>query len=293
MILTPIRVGRYVIVLFILTTGITFVIHTGSRKKEIVPVKDLAKEITRADRIKESKILEKKADGDNSFDENYINSLQNQDKKINYVSSQVQNDVLKFSNYVKKSCEENLNSGRIKKSSLNSWEFLINHEFKLVYCPIFKSASSTWIFYFLRMKGVRVHDLNVARNGPNHYIESTSNDYFNPFICNISKSRKDAFGNCRATFPDFVDFLISEQEKGRQPNEHWATYDEFCSPCQVRFDYVLKFEHLDVEEPFFLSQIPGLTSVLKENIVLHSSKTNYELILSSYFSQLSPYFILR
>ncbi|KAB7494324.1 Carbohydrate sulfotransferase 12 [Armadillidium nasatum] len=145
------------------------------------------------------------------------------------------------------------------------------------------------------MKGVRVHDLNVAKNGPNHYvrdhyprpsqkdlqkvlnenytslliirdpferllsaykdkIESTSNDYFNPFICNISKSKKDAFGNCRATFPDFVDFIISEQEEGRQPNEHWATYDEFCSPCQVRFDYVLKFEHLDVEEPFFISQ---------------------------------------
>ncbi len=34
-------------------------------------------------------------------------------------------------------------------------------------------------------------------------------------------------------------------------NEHWCTVQHFCRPCEVEFDFVLKFETLAEEEPTF------------------------------------------
>ncbi|XP_042892462.1 carbohydrate sulfotransferase 11-like [Penaeus japonicus] len=74
---------------------------------------------------------------------------------------------------------------------------------------------------------------------------------------------------------------------GRPPNEHWAPYHAFCSPCQVHFDYVLRFESLPEEEAFLVANVPGLSAVVKPHMV-HSSHTDYNAITRHYFSKLSP-----
>ena len=45
-------------------------------------------------------------------------------------------------------------------TDINSKEFVINDRFKLVWCNIFKSASSTWIYNFLLMKNISKDKIN-------------------------------------------------------------------------------------------------------------------------------------
>ncbi|XP_047483943.1 carbohydrate sulfotransferase 11-like [Penaeus chinensis] len=92
--------------------------------------------------------------------------------------------------------------------------------------------------------------------------------------------------DCQPTFPEFVDYLLEERAKGKAPNEHWAPYHSFCSPCQLPFDYVLRFESLLEEEAFLIQAVPGLSTVVHPRR-LHSSHTDYEAVTKLYFSQLS------
>lgn len=47
-------------------------------------------------------------------------------------------------------------------------------------------------------------------------------------------------------FSEFVDYLILEYQKRTSLDMHWTPITEFCSPCQVDFDMILKFDTLDV-----------------------------------------------
>lgn len=60
---------------------------------------------------------------------------------------------------------------------------------------------------------------------------------------------------CRPSFRKFVEFVLSEEEKGNDHNEHWAPYYRFCTPCQFAFDYILHFETLSEEESFLLAKV--------------------------------------
>ena len=42
---------------------------------------------------------------------------------------------------------------------------------------------------------------------------------------------------------------------------HWLPASSFCEPCAMNFDYILRFEDLDEEEPVFRKHL-GLEDVL-------------------------------
>lgn len=48
-------------------------------------------------------------------------------------------------------------------------------------------------------------------------------------------------------FEEFIRFIICQWRAGQQLDEHWAPITKFCTPCQVNFDIIIKFETLNVK----------------------------------------------
>ncbi|XP_042890743.1 carbohydrate sulfotransferase 11-like [Penaeus japonicus] len=232
---------------------------------------------------------------------------------------------------IEDNCRRTLSLAELERPP-NSKEFLISERFNLVWCNIFKAASSTWLYNFLLMAGFSQEELKKSGSSPvelarkeayarptpdellaalgnpettsflivrdpfqrllsayRDKIESTAQKYYRALRCQIQPPagrHKKTTRDCQPTFPEFVDYLLEERAKGRPPNEHWAPYHAFCSPCQVHLDYVLRLESLPEEEAFLIETVAGLSNVLQP-CKLHSSHTDYIAVTKHYFSQLS------
>lgn len=238
---------------------------------------------------------------------------------------------------VEERCREVLTMEERQKE-INSNEFLISDKYKLIWCNIFKSASSTWMYNFLLMGGKQAEDLKKLRNSPveaarslyprpspaqlrshlargdkDRYLSflivrepfqrllsayrdkiETIVPYYKPLRCQITKKyplKGEKAGSslsreCKPTFSQFVSYLLDEESEGKPPNEHWAPYYTFCSPCAASFDLVLRFETLHKDEMFLLEKVPGLSQVVSPK-VMHNSHFNYTALTASYFTQLS------
>ncbi|XP_071545315.1 carbohydrate sulfotransferase 11-like [Panulirus ornatus] len=212
----------------------------------------------------------------------------------------------------------------------NSKEFLVSERYQLVWCNVFKAASSTWLDNFLRMAGysgviVRnhlsspvelarkvyprptseqlqtyLHQLNYTSfiivrdpfqrllSAYRDKLEPKNQSYYRSLKCQIKEKHghRKSPHDCQPTFSEFVNHVIDEDAQGMQPNEHWAPYYRFCSPCQVEFDFILHFESLSVDEAVLLENVSGLAEVVKPQ-TLHSSHTDYARVTAEYFSQLT------
>ncbi|XP_064094994.1 carbohydrate sulfotransferase 11-like isoform X2 [Macrobrachium nipponense] len=214
---------------------------------------------------------------------------------------------------------------------INSKEFLISEKYKLVWCNVFKAASSSWVYNFMLMAGYSDKEMRKQNASPIEFarmeykrpsveelnsfleredfssfiivrdpferllsayrdkIESQQQAFYRPLRCHIQKTYGSLRGtsrDCRPSFSEFVDYIIDEHVNGKPPNEHWAPYYTFCSPCQTKFDYILHFETLDQDEAFLVKKIEDLSSVVKPH-KLHSSHTEYSTITAFYFGQLT------
>lgn len=95
-----------------------------------------------------------------------------------------------------------------------------------------------------------------------------------------SKQRK--LGSRWPTFPEFVDFLLYESKSGASLDMHWTPITNFCTPCQVKFDVIAKFETLD-EDQRFLIEKAGLGSAIRpEHKNSGKGKHTNELLMSHY-----------
>ncbi|XP_066980107.1 carbohydrate sulfotransferase 11-like [Macrobrachium rosenbergii] len=214
---------------------------------------------------------------------------------------------------------------------INSKEFLISEKYKLIWCNVFKAASSSWIYNFMLMAGYSDEEMRKQNASPIEFarkkykrpsveelnsfleredfssfiivrdpferllsayrdkIESQLQAFYRPLRCHIQKtygSHRGILRDCRPSFSEFVNYIIDEHVSGKAPNEHWAPYYTFCSPCQTKFDYILHFETLDHDEAFLVNTIKGLSSVVQPH-KLHSSHTEYATATAFYFGQLT------
>lgn len=48
----------------------------------------------------------------------------------------------------------------------NAWELLISKEHNLIWCPVFKAASSTWFFNFNLLAGYSEYELLHTKDSP-------------------------------------------------------------------------------------------------------------------------------
>ncbi|KAF2365121.1 Sulfotransferase [Trinorchestia longiramus] len=222
-----------------------------------------------------------------------------------------------------KVCADEINS-TAKLKPVNHWEFLINHKFKLMWCSIFKSASSSWFDYFLTIAGKDPHvkknsDVELARktayprpsldellfylNDPSYtsfviirepferilssYQDKITNHklkFYQNARCRMAKERRHS-RKCYPSFPQFVDFIVQEHAEGKRLDEHWMPYTHFCSLCQVNYTYVLKFEYLQEEQNYLVNHVPGLEKF--ELLHEHASRRDYSSLVREHYSQLT------
>lgn len=167
---------------------------------------------------------------------------------------------------------------------VNPWEYLINDKYNLVWCNIFKSASTSWMFIFNVLAGydpkflqkTKAVPLQLARDKysrpTKEQLQSVLEDENvtsfivgrNPLERLVSAYREKIYGALPKTlhdklrrritqdfrgvpvpktrqlpevfiptFYEFVQFIVKESKKGKEPEMHWAPAYSFCNPCQV------------------------------------------------------------
>lgn len=99
-----------------------------------------------------------------------------------------------------------------------------------------------------------------------------------------SKQRK--LGSRWPTFPEFVEFLLFEAKNGANLDMHWTPVTNFCTPCQVHFDVILKFETLD-EDQRYLIEKAGLGNAIKPEHKNSGKGKNTNELLMNHYSQLT------
>ena len=167
---------------------------------------------------------------------------------------------------------------------VNPWEYLINKKYNLVWCNIFKSASTSWMYVFNILAGydpkflqrTKAVPLQLARDKysrpTKEQLQSILEDEDvtsfivgrNPLERLVSAYREKIYGALPKTlhdklrrritqdfrgvpvpkmrnlpeafiptFSEFVQYLVRESKKGKDPEMHWAPAYSFCNPCQV------------------------------------------------------------
>lgn len=227
----------------------------------------------------------------------------------------------------------------------NPWEFFVSHKHHLVWCNVFKAASTSWMYNFNLLAGYSPRYLQMTKEVPltlarqryprpsvaelraalnksvsflivRHPLQrllSAYRDKFQNALPNtfhqklgtqiVRKYRKGPpkiIGTEKKTnpknprwpsFPEFVEFLVDEYRKGNQFDMHWTPITEFCTPCQVPFDVIAKFETLEEDQNFLihLANLQDIIQPQKKNQAKGRTTTEVE---DAYFSLLTKAQIL-
>ncbi|XP_043461702.1 carbohydrate sulfotransferase 11-like [Leptopilina heterotoma] len=101
--------------------------------------------------------------------------------------------------------------------------------------------------------------------------------YYRRFGRHITyKYRKNKTENTQSEplFIEFLEFIVKE----KYFDEHWIPYTEACLPCDINYNYILKFETFEEESRFLLQQLKlddKLHSLEKRNSTTKSILKNY------------------
>lgn len=69
---------------------------------------------------------------------------------------------------------------------------------------------------------------------------------------------------------------------------HWTPITHFCTPCQVRFDVIAKFETLDEDQKYLIEKA-GLGHLIKPQWKNSGKGKNTQELLMKYYAQLTKY----
>ncbi|KAL1129815.1 hypothetical protein AAG570_012759 [Ranatra chinensis] len=220
----------------------------------------------------------------------------------------------------------------------NPWEFLINKEYHLVWCNIFKAASTSWMYNFNVLAGYKpnflkrsnivplqlarrkyprptLSELKSALNNSlaflivRHPLERLLSAYRdkiqyalpntphqklgNEIILRYRNQKKRLLHNPRwPTISEFVNYLVDSQKRHESMDMHWAPMTEFCTPCQINFDIIIKFETLH-EDQKYLIELAGLGKKIKPEWKNPSKGRVTTEVLYNYYSQLTVSQILQ
>ncbi|XP_042218724.1 carbohydrate sulfotransferase 11-like isoform X2 [Homarus americanus] len=188
----------------------------------------------------------------------------------------------------------------------NAWEFLINEKYGLIWCNIFKAASSTWFYNFNLLAGFSETELLHAKDTPiqlarKRYARDkilSGNRYYSKLSRNIIKQypkmKPDKNSDPRKfqgsahvpSFPQFIQFLLDENARGEKLDEHWIPMNQFCTPCLVPFDVYAKVETLE-EDGNYIIFSAGIEDVIKPKRINRSRNEPTEEVADKFLCQLS------
>ena len=72
---------------------------------------------------------------------------------------------------------------------VNPWEYFINHQYKLVWCNVFKSASTSWMYIFNILAGYSASFLEKTKAVP---LQLARDKYRRPTIDSLLNILKDS-----------------------------------------------------------------------------------------------------
>ncbi|XP_058795957.1 carbohydrate sulfotransferase 11 isoform X2 [Phymastichus coffea] len=216
----------------------------------------------------------------------------------------------------------------------NAWEFLVNREHHLIWCNVFKAASTSWMYNFNLLAGYSAQFLKASKAVPvslarQKYPRPTAEElarFLNdsvsflvvrhPFERLLSayrdklehslphtfhsklgshivahyraKSPKNAgkHGPRYPLFEEFVRWLLCEWKAGQELDMHWTPITNFCTPCQVRFDVIAKFETLHDDQNYLIKHA-RVGHIIKPEWKNPTRGVQTKDVVKQYFSQLS------
>ncbi|XP_063993741.1 carbohydrate sulfotransferase 11-like isoform X2 [Diachasmimorpha longicaudata] len=276
---------------------------------------------------------------------------------INYEmkgTEEMETEFLRRGDHVKQKCKElGLMGGRNYVPQSNPQNFIINYDYHVIYCSVFKAASTSWLYNMNLLAGIPADDLqNNLKISPmtmtrekykrplqSELLQALDNNlsflivrhpfarlvrtYYDKFMLEgdekfyqevgqriiertrleedltsklkppISENLPPTFKqtDLPPTFEELVKFVLCEWRDNKLQNEHWKPITKFCTPCQVPFDYIIKFETLEEEQQVLIERA-NLQEVLKPQWEDNSSIEDLEDLEQEYFSQLSKQQIL-
>ncbi|CAG2061997.1 unnamed protein product, partial [Timema podura] len=93
-------------------------------------------------------------------------------------------------------------------------------------------------------------------------------------------------------FSEFVNYLVDIHNSGEPFDMHWTPITEFCTPCQVNFHLIAKFETLQ-EDQNYLIHMSGLQDIIKPEWKNPAKGYSTNKLVASYYSQLTKMQILQ
>lgn len=112
---------------------------------------------------------------------------------------------------------------------------------------------------------------------------------FHPLMNSVhsyQQSKQRKLGSRWPTFPEFVDFLLVEAKNGVNLDMHWTPITNFCTPCQVKFDVIAKFETLEEDQKYLIEKA-GLGNAIKPEHKNSGKGKNTNELLMSHYAQLT------
>ncbi|XP_048510226.1 carbohydrate sulfotransferase 11-like isoform X2 [Athalia rosae] len=235
----------------------------------------------------------------------------------------------------KKCAEEGLDRpGNDSLHKPNAWEFLVNRQHHLIWCNVFKAASTSWMYNFNLLAGYSPQFLKASKAVPlslarQRYPRPTAEqlaNYLNdslsflivrhPFERLLSayrdklehslpnsfhsklgahivshhrvkgSSKGGRHGPRYPLFEEFVRWLLGEWKAGNELDMHWTPIANFCTPCQVRFDIIAKFETLHEDQNYLIKQA-HVDHIIKPEWKNPTRGSQTKDVMKGYFAQLT------
>ncbi|XP_043477439.1 carbohydrate sulfotransferase 11 isoform X1 [Leptopilina heterotoma] len=239
-------------------------------------------------------------------------------------------------NFLTEKCiQEGLDrSGNDSLHRANAWEFLINREYHLIWCNVFKAASTSWMYNFNLLAGYSPQFLKATKAVPvylarqryprptaeelgkflndsisflivRHPFERLLSGYRDKFeqslphtfhsklgsyiVSHYRQRSKKGGGKQGPRYPlfdEFVRWLLCEWRAGKELDMHWTPVVSFCTPCQVRFDVIAKFETLHDDQNYLIKKA-GVGHIIKPEWQNPTRGAQTKDVIKHYYKQLS------
>lgn len=88
------------------------------------------------------------------------------------------------------------------------------------------------------------------------------------------------------TFSEFVRWLLDQIKHGNHLDMHFVATTQFCTPCLINFDIILKFETLE-EDQLYLIEKTGLKRIIAPEWRNMGKGKNTLELLQQFYSKLS------
>ncbi|XP_077865075.1 carbohydrate sulfotransferase 11-like [Saccoglossus kowalevskii] len=201
---------------------------------------------------------------------------------------------------------------------------LVDDTYKIIYCAVPKVANSNWRRVFLVLRGsfnnvseitksvykykyktlkdytVRERQIRlqtytkfmfsrhpftrILSAYKDKFEEDPERNYVEKYTSLVNKANKSENLNRKFSFQNFVTFLLLYIHRF---DNHWNIITSYCSPCNIHYDFIGKYETLNEDVDFILKKINVFSVVQFPSYVPHSTNSSSIDILRRYYSELT------